>query len=293
VVKPPGDDRTDDRTDDRALLRDALRALRRRADLDVAFGGLVEPGGTTRLDVFLGTRTHALDNLHVAHNAGLGGHALAVRRAVVVNDYLTSPLISHHYDRQVAAEGLGAMFAVPVSNGRTSCMVLYGAARGDGRFGDRVLDSVVRVVASVSRQAAIRAEVDRQISALSGQLRSAGLDRPDSARWDIVRSAYAELRVVAQAVDDPALRAKLAGVLDRLASASAGSAETSAVPRLSSREIDVLSCISIGCTNAETGQRLQILPETVKSYLASAMRKLDVHDRHAATTAARRLGLLP
>ena len=34
-------------------------------------------------------------------------------------------------------------------------------------------------------------------------------------------------------------------------------------------------------------------PETVKSYLSSAMVKLDAHTRHEAVVRARRLGLLP
>jgi DNA-binding NarL/FixJ family response regulator len=98
---------------------------------------------------------------------------------------------------------------------------------------------------------------------------------------------------LAQSIDDPVLQRRLAAISDRLAGASAGSAAAHDVARLSSREVDVLACVSIGCTNAETAQRLQILPETVKSYLGSAMRKLGVHDRHAAASAARRLGLLP
>ncbi|MFC6932444.1 response regulator transcription factor [Actinomadura yumaensis] len=49
----------------------------------------------------------------------------------------------------------------------------------------------------------------------------------------------------------------------------------------------------MGCTNAEAAQRLGLLPETVKSYLRSAMRKLDSHTRLEAVSTARRAGLLP
>ncbi|WP_344272603.1 response regulator transcription factor, partial [Actinomadura napierensis] len=64
-------------------------------------------------------------------------------------------------------------------------------------------------------------------------------------------------------------------------------------PVLTPREVDVLSYVAIGCTNAEAAERLGLLPETVKSYLRSAMRKLDAHTRLEAVTSARRAGLLP
>ncbi|WP_432196152.1 response regulator transcription factor [Streptomyces sp. bgisy027] len=47
------------------------------------------------------------------------------------------------------------------------------------------------------------------------------------------------------------------------------------------------------CNNAEVGRRLSLLPETVKSYLRSAMRKLGAGTRFEAVVAARRQGLLP
>ncbi|NUQ96456.1 MAG: hypothetical protein HOY79_07785 [Streptomyces sp.] len=44
-------------------------------------------------------------------------------------------------------------------------------------------------------------------------------------------------------------------------------------PRLTPRELDVLAQVALGCNNAETGLGPSLLPETVKSYLRSAMRK--------------------
>ncbi|OEV28118.1 LuxR family transcriptional regulator, partial [Streptomyces nanshensis] len=64
-------------------------------------------------------------------------------------------------------------------------------------------------------------------------------------------------------------------------------------PRLSPRELDVLSYVALGCTNAEAAQYLGLEAETVKAYLRSATRKLGVHSRHHAVAAARRHGLLP
>jgi DNA-binding CsgD family transcriptional regulator len=62
---------------------------------------------------------------------------------------------------------------------------------------------------------------------------------------------------------------------------------------LAPREIDVIAQVSLGCTNAESAQRLGVSLETIKSYLRSAMRKLDARTRHEAVVRARTYGLLP
>jgi DNA-binding CsgD family transcriptional regulator len=79
---------------------------------------------------------------------------------------------------------------------------------------------------------------------------------------------------------------------ERLTRALAGGPDPDA-PRLARREIDVLSQVALGCSNQAVAQRLSLGPETVKSYLRSAMRKLDAHSRHEAVATARRLGIIP
>lgn len=63
--------------------------------------------------------------------------------------------------------------------------------------------------------------------------------------------------------------------------------------QLSRRELDVLSLVAIGNTNAEIGRALFISEATVKSHLLRVFSKLDVSDRTAAVTTAMSLGLLP
>lgn len=55
----------------------------------------------------------------------------------------------------------------------------------------------------------------------------------------------------------------------------------------------MLACAALGQTNAEIAATLTLREGTVKSYLQSAMAKLDASTRHAAVTKARRAGLLP
>ncbi|MGW0191678.1 response regulator transcription factor, partial [Streptomyces sp. NPDC003362] len=103
-----------------------------------------------------------------------------------------------------------------------------------------------------------------------------------------MREAHAALRALAPRIADPALRAELLQACGLLV--------PEAVPdavRLAPREVDVLACVASGATNAVTAERLGLRPETVKSYLRSAMRKLGVRTRGEAVVAARRAGVLP
>jgi DNA-binding NarL/FixJ family response regulator len=61
---------------------------------------------------------------------------------------------------------------------------------------------------------------------------------------------------------------------------------------LSGREVEVLSQVAKGKTNAEIGQQLHISEATVKTHLLRAFNKLGVSDRTAAVTTAMSLGLL-
>ena len=55
----------------------------------------------------------------------------------------------------------------------------------------------------------------------------------------------------------------------------------------------MLACAALGATNAEIAAELNLREGTVKSYLQSAMGKLDASTRHAAVAKARRAGILP
>jgi DNA-binding NarL/FixJ family response regulator len=63
-------------------------------------------------------------------------------------------------------------------------------------------------------------------------------------------------------------------------------------PSLSTREVEVLSLVGKGMTNAEIGAALHISEATVKTHLLRIFGKLDVSDRTAAVTTAMARGLL-
>lgn len=69
--------------------------------------------------------------------------------------------------------------------------------------------------------------------------------------------------------------------------------QRAAVPNLSAREIEILTHVAKGATNADIGRALFISEATVKTHLLRTFNKLDVGDRTAAVTTAQTLGLLP
>ncbi|GCD42032.1 response regulator transcription factor [Streptomyces paromomycinus] len=284
-----------------ADVRAALSRLRRTSGLPVAFGGLRYGTGRYRISELTGARTAALHGLAVRHGNGLGGKAAELTRPFAVTDYHASAVISHEYDAAVAAEGLCSVLAVPVVVRRRVRGVLYGALRHPVQLGDRPLSAAMEAARELEQALLLQDEAQRLLS-VARQPAAA-----DPAAWEEVREAHGDLRALAQRVADPVLRHELLAACGRLAAASApgrgrtedGHRRTEGGPGrpdgpvLAPREVDVLACVASGATNAATAERLGLRPETVKSYLRSAMRKLGVHSRLQAVVAARRAGLLP
>jgi LuxR family transcriptional regulator, regulator of acetate metabolism len=290
--------------DDAGAVRTAVLTLHRVTGLPVVFGGALAGRERFRITELLGNTTAALDGLMISQGSGLGGKAMALSRPVWVSDYPKASTISHDYDGPVTVEGLLSVLAVPVVVRRQVRGVLYGALREPLSLADRVITTAVEVVRDLEQELAVRDEADHRLARLQ---RSAGVAAPapqdgsvpqtETARWEEVRALHAELRGLADQVTDADLKARLVEAAARLAAAAdpagpAGPAGTPR-PRLSARELDVLSYVAIGGTNADIARQLGLLPETVKSYLRSAMRKLGSHTRLEAVTTARRAGLLP
>ncbi|MER8071030.1 LuxR C-terminal-related transcriptional regulator [Streptomyces sp. NPDC094034] len=275
-------------------MRAALLRLRRTTGLPVAFGGLLHQAGRMDIAELNGASTGALRGLAISSGNGLGGKSIALSRPCAVTDYREARHISHEYDAAVAAEGLRSVLAVPVVVQRTVRGVLYGALRSALPIGDRTFDAAVAAARDVEQALVVRDEV-RRLLTVSRE------PAPGPAAWEEVRAAHSELRALAPRVLDARLRAELLGVCGRLAGASdpmgasapPGTASRPAPVALAPREVDVLTCVASGATNAAAAELLGVRPETVKGYLRSAMRKLGTHTRLESVVAARRAGLLP
>lgn len=270
---------------------DALRAEIRRlaavAGVPVIFGGEVD-ADTLRLTEFAGVRTNGLRGLSVTRASGLGGRVVDSRRPAAVSDYGNALSITHHYDGPVLGEGLRSVVAVPVVVSGRSRAVLYAATRGPGPLGDRTADALVQAGRRLATEIGVRDEVDRRLRLLD---MAAPAPAADGVVAEELRAVQAELRALADTAGDDRIRDRLREVGARLTRALAGEPLPDA-PRLARREIDVLSQVALGCSNQAVAQRLSLGPETVKSYLRSAMRKLDAHSRHEAVATARRLGII-
>ncbi|MEV6069152.1 LuxR C-terminal-related transcriptional regulator [Nocardia sp. NPDC052001] len=285
---------TDDllRPDDGDALRAELRQIAALSKAPVVFGGTVHAGGLV-LSEFVGTRTNGMRGLLVAPSSGLGGSAIATGRPRSVADYRSASTITHHYDGPVLGEGLRAVVAVPVVVGGQARAVLYVANRDSGPIGDRVADAMVRSGQRLSVELAIRDEVDRRLRLATARAAATALPGSDAAFAEQLRDLHAELRGITPSVSDTLARNRLRTVTDKLARLVSGVADPDQEITLAPRELDVLAQIALGCTNSEAALRLSLRPETVKSYLRSAMTKLGAHSRHEAVVRARRLGLLP
>ncbi|MEV0260149.1 LuxR C-terminal-related transcriptional regulator [Streptomyces sp. NPDC050617] len=261
--------------------------MRRCSGLPVVFGGLFAGPRQFRISELAGTESGALGGLAIRPGAGLGGKAATLSRPLSVTDYHASRVISHEYDAAVAAEGLRSILAVPVVVRGRVRGVLYGALRQPLTLGDRPLSAAVDAARELEQALAVRDETRRLLSMVRQP-------SADPAVWEEVREAHGDLRVLAHQVTDPGLRRELLAACGRLAAASGAVPERGRpAVELSPREVDVLTQVAAGTTNAGAAERLGLRPETVKSYLRSSMRKLGAHTRLEAVVAARRAGLLP
>ena len=277
--------------DDRPEIHRTLVRARDATGLPLTFGGEVEAGRQVKLTQVAGPDTGALRGVTLDFGRGLGGKVVALRRPVMVNDYVRAAGISHHYDHIIRAEGLRAVVAVSFGGRRDGWAALYGALRSAVPLGDRVIQSIVDSARDLEQNLAVRDEVTRRLAWLD-RYDATDQDRP---QWELVREAYAELRILVQDVPDPVLRQQVRSVCDKLAAVGGPPARgrPDLAPELSARELDVLACVALGWTNPQVAKDLGITTETVKSYLRSAMRKLAARSRMEAVVSARRLGLLP
>ncbi len=278
---------------DADLLAGAVGEMAARTALPVAFGGY-EHGDAVEVSAVVGNRTSHLAGLVVQASRGLGGRAMVERRPRLALDYKTSRHITHDYDRVILGEGISTLFAVPVLVGGVTRGVLYCGSLNTTPFGENVARRAVAVAQDFATEIRVRDEVQRRLSQLP-TLDPATSTAIAPAVREQLRESYAELRSIAAEVTDRGLRERLGALERRLAGLSRDDIDhrESLDVRLSPRETDVLACAALGATNSEIAQTLHLREGTVKSYLQSAMSKLEASTRHAAVTKARRAGLLP
>ncbi|WP_433038447.1 GAF domain-containing protein [Actinomycetospora sp. CA-053990] len=140
-------------------LASAVRALAEVEALDMAFAASLDArDGTFCLGHMSGARAGSMDGLVTAVGQGLGGKVLAVERPLAVADYARAPGITHQFDQAVSAEGLRAVFALPVRVDGTLHGAVYGAMRRPVEFGERFLARMAATVRAAVRPGPSRSQ---------------------------------------------------------------------------------------------------------------------------------------
>ncbi|HEY3016892.1 MAG TPA: LuxR C-terminal-related transcriptional regulator [Nocardioides sp.] len=261
-----------------------LAAFRAEGRFDMAFGGRVGNGGNSfAITGMCGARTAALANLVVRHGEGLGGKSLLLGRPVSVTNYHQAQGITHVYDHAVGQESLETVVSLPVVVDRVPRMVIYLGNRTQVGLGDRWFDAFAPMVRQLERDIAVDDEVRRRLELL------APTPEADLSRGDLQDIAD-ELADLSEQIADDDLRHRLEAVQQRLSGRTPR--RTESVVQLSPRELDVLAEIAQGCSNQQVADNLGLLPNTVKSYLKTAMRKLQAGNRVHAIALARQAGLI-
>lgn len=262
------------------LARREVVALRRHTEFDVLAGAAADDSRLV-LGALHGTRTRALQGLVVDSSRGLGGRVMVEARPVTVDDYAAAETITHDYDQAITAEGIVSLTAVPVVVRGRVRGALYAGRRRPGRPGDRCLGAVLRAADQLSRSLEVEEEVARRASLAGREVRMT----------EALAAARQSLRELTEAYADNALTPALRHLEAQLAEALTPTARADA-PRLTPRERDLITHLSLGLRNAEIAERLHLREQTVKTYVRDLMAKLGVRSRHEAVVAARAAGLL-
>ena len=288
---------------EQVLVQRAVDRVAESTGFSLSFAGFVTEH-EIQVSAFAGTRTRSLMGLRVREARGLGGLVMLEGRPRITKDYGSSQKITHDYDRAVLGEGVASLFAVPVPLGGRVHAVLYGGAHGLTSPETLATGPVLRIAQELATEFRVHDLLVREFNRLGmilpaeqlAEASRAGEASPELSSYALeeIRASYAELRGIRARVEDAQLRGRIQQLGDRLAAlAVEDGAPVDPGVRLSPRERDVLSWASIGHTNAQISRTLGLRENTVKSYLSTAMNKLNTRTRYAAVSTARRLHIIP
>lgn len=190
-------------------------------DSDVAWAAEPDPAGDLVLGQVSGDRTGVLRGLRVPDGLGLTGKVHRSARPGWVDDYFGSADITHTFDRQIRAEGVARLLAVPVVRDGRVLSVLAVGTRDAGRFGDRAVERANSVADQLALAVAVaeRARLAREV-AVHEERRRMATELHDSvgALLFTIGSGMAGLGEAAR--DDPELRARIEQLRRHAADAS-------------------------------------------------------------------------
>lgn len=145
------------------ILRETTRLLTQGYGLHAAWIAEQDGHGDVEIKHASGTATEKFHGFTLHRGCGLGGKVWARGAVEWVDDYISSPAITHHYDDIVGGAGIQRMIAAPIMNGSQPLGVLLGGLRDEGTFGNRAA-KIVETVADRTAHALLIAERARHVS---------------------------------------------------------------------------------------------------------------------------------
>lgn len=269
-------------------LRAGVSELVTRVGIPLAFGGDLYHS-TASLRVYAGVHGQSIRGLHIEAGEGLGGRVIAEKRPRHTSRYEDTRWITHRYAREVRAEGIVTLVAVPIVVSGDVRALLYAGFRESVEVGNETATMVAKIARRIEWEYSVREEVARQVEILAADQAPLHVDRERQAG---LRESYAELRHVASIVEDPELRVRLEAIGEKILGATLAPGGS---PRkiLTRRETDVLALAALGDRNARIASRLGLTENSVKKYISNSISKLGATNRLDAVVKARRLGCLP
>ena len=269
------------RPDGLELLRRAGRNLRAQGRIPIVFGGLRDERGI-RVTTTSGAQTATLTTIVVRPDRGLGGRSWSSGQPQAVADYARATDITHDFDRQILGEGIVGLAVAPVIVRNRVTGLLYGGYRTELHQAG-ALDLLGHEAGRIAQELLVRDLVDERVRAM--RIRETPGSAAGPARPDL-SEVFARLRQVAARTTDPQTAQELRELLDLAPAAGVDR-------RLTTRQVDVLALVALGLTNEGIAASLGLSSLTVKSYLRSAMTRLDARTRYEAVVEARRLKFIP
>lgn len=270
-------------------MAESVALATKRGGFHVGFGGLVD-AEDAKLTAFAHTIGRSIHGLIIQPGEGLGGRVMITRKLGITVDYIRSSTITHRYEREVAAEHIVTIAAIPVVVGDRPRAILYGGFRVPTQVGSGSLEALVTAARRMKWEITVRDEVERRVEQILAQQKEL-VAASDSADRETLanREEFANLRVAARAGDDSAAQQRyndmVASLIEHRSSGPTA--------QLTARELDVLSLVALGMRNARVAERLHLQETTVKGYVSSAMRKLGADSRYQAVLRAKAAGLIP
>src|SRR5215470_16548804 len=120
------------------LAQRAAREARQLVGTQIATLAILEDPGLLVMRGTAGTRTSAIEHLHIPRGTGVGGRILVERRPIAIHDYAHDAGITRdHVEAVASAEGIQGVAGVPIEDDHEVLGILYGGVRTVGSIGDR------------------------------------------------------------------------------------------------------------------------------------------------------------